>query len=276
MDLEKIKKVTDTPSKKAANDLLRNGWVLLDAEVVQLSKPDGMQKEATFYILGMPEQSYVKKRLDEHQDKLFREYQSTGQLRYQTQALNSQIGALIMAAIFLLVGFSLSNLTEATNETFRYYFPFVAFISVSAFAVWAAYTIYMSRVQKLLVNHEIELEEKLGFNIQALINKEIEGGIIPQTMPIFITFPSIRTYWPFWFIAGLAIMLGGLYSAVIWSTYLFSFAVLFLMIFVIGFLGGFFQRSFIKRVGTGFAGILFFLVGVVRWIVRRKKKLDGQ
>jgi len=56
MELDKIKQVTDIPSKNTANDLLEKGWVLLDAKVVQLANGKGRMGGGQRYILGRPEE----------------------------------------------------------------------------------------------------------------------------------------------------------------------------------------------------------------------------
>lgn len=52
MDLEKIKEVTEDPTKEKANNLLGEGWILLDAKVVKLGNIEGDMKGGGHYILG--------------------------------------------------------------------------------------------------------------------------------------------------------------------------------------------------------------------------------
>jgi len=60
MKLEKIEQVKKVVSDNAANDLLKRGWVLLDAKVVQWTKPEGGEGAGTIYILGKPRESEIK------------------------------------------------------------------------------------------------------------------------------------------------------------------------------------------------------------------------
>lgn len=204
------------------------------------------------------------------QDNLFREYQSTGELLYQTQTLNTQLGALIIAAIFLLLGLSISNLSGTTTKSFKYYFPFVALISVAAFSVWAAWFIYMSEIQKLLIDHKIELEGKLGFDIQTRIRTKSDNEVIPQTMPIFDTFPIIRSYWPLLLAIPLTMFLSGLYFAVARSTHLLFYIFLGITIATMGFLLGLSGVSLVIWISIG------LIVPIVSFLLARRRKKRKQ
>lgn len=52
MELDKIKQVIDTHNKGTVNKLLEEGWILLDAKVVQIGSTEGMRKGGAYYILG--------------------------------------------------------------------------------------------------------------------------------------------------------------------------------------------------------------------------------
>lgn len=206
----------------------------------------------------------------EEQDNLFREYQSTGELLYQTQTLNGQLGALIMAAIFLLLGLSISNLSKTTRKSFEYYFPFIVLISVAAFTVWAAWFIYMSGIQKLLIDHKIELEEKLGFDIQRRITEKSDSEIIPQTMPIFGTFPITRNYWSLLLAIPLTMFLSGLYFAVVRCTHLLFYIFLGITIAAMGFLLGLSGVSLVIWISMG------LIVPIVSFLLARRRKKRKQ
>lgn len=154
----------------------------------------------------------------EEQKRLFREYQSTRQLLCHNQTLNTQLAALFMAAIFLLLGLSISNVSKSNKESFGLYFPFVMPMSIAAFVIWAVWFIYMLGVQELLIAHEVELEQKLGFSIETRVKAEFDKKVMPPL-------PESRGYWPIWLALGFTIILTGLYFGVMKNTHLFFWCV---------------------------------------------------
>jgi len=52
MELEKIKEVRHTANILEANRLLKEGWILLDAKVVEVGDAKGVKEAQTRYILG--------------------------------------------------------------------------------------------------------------------------------------------------------------------------------------------------------------------------------
>ena len=52
MELDKIKQVRYVSSSQEANGLLKEGWILLDAKVVEVGDAKGVKEAQTRYILG--------------------------------------------------------------------------------------------------------------------------------------------------------------------------------------------------------------------------------
>jgi len=52
MELDQIREVKDIFGTGVANELLRKGWILLDAKVVQVGNAESGMKGGVHYILG--------------------------------------------------------------------------------------------------------------------------------------------------------------------------------------------------------------------------------
>ena len=103
-------------------------------------------------------------------NSLFREYQATNELIYHLQRLQVQLSSILLSGIFLFVGLSL---TSAIEELFIVLFPLVIFISFIASFIWAIWYIYVQDIIDLAIDRRYELEKKLSFSLEGLIQKKI-------------------------------------------------------------------------------------------------------
>ena len=103
-------------------------------------------------------------------NSLFREYQATNELIYHLQRLQVQLTSFLLSGIFLFVGLSL---TSAIKQLFIALFPLVIFISFIASFIWAIWYIYVQNIIDVALARKYELEKKLGFSLEKLIQEKI-------------------------------------------------------------------------------------------------------